>query len=246
MEKAPEDLEIIRQYFGDISPGEIRQLAALDDLYKDWNAKINLISRKDIDCLYERHILHSLAIAAAFAFQPGTEVIDIGTGGGFPGIPLAILFPQTKFHLVDSIGKKIKVVDAVASAIGLKNVTTAHIRAEEIKGRKFDVAVSRAVASLKDLWSWSRPLLRRSSPPTSPAGASAKAGASPAVSPAVASAKAGAQAKAAPIPCGLICLKGGDLAAEISESGLRPRIIELNQLFDREYFREKYLLQVTH
>ncbi|HEV3412538.1 MAG TPA: 16S rRNA (guanine(527)-N(7))-methyltransferase RsmG [Puia sp.] len=212
MEKAPGHLEIVLQYFDDFSAEEIRQLAALDDLYKDWNGKINVISRKDIDSLYEKHILHSLAIAAAFDFQPGMEVIDIGTGGGFPGIPLAILFPDTKFHLVDSIGKKIKVVDAVASSIGLTNVTTAHTRAEEIKGRKFDVAVSRAVAPLKDLWTWSRPLLRKPQFDVS----------------------------------GLICLKGGDLAAEISTSGLHPRIIEISQLFDRDYFREKYLLQVPY
>ena len=221
MEKAPDHLEIILQYFDDFSAAETRQLTALGELYKDWNAKINVISRKDIDSLYERHILHSLAIAAMFEFQPDMDVIDIGTGGGFPGIPLAILFPRTRFHLVDSIGKKIKVVEAVASAIGLKNVTTAHTRAEEIKNRKFDVAVSRAVAPLTDLWKWSRPLLRKSGrgePPPVPANRP---------------------------PTGLICLKGGDLAAEISESGLRPRIIELDQLFDREYFKEKYLLQVT-
>jgi len=210
MEKTPGELEIIRKYFDDFSPEEIRQLGALGDLYAAWNAKINVISRKDIDSLYERHILHSLSIAAAFDFQPAMEVIDIGTGGGFPGIPLAIVFPQTKFHLVDSIGKKLKVVDAVASAIGLTNVTTAHVRAEEIKGRKFDVAVSRAVAPLKDLWTWSRPLLRKSGSSSS----------------------------------GLICLKGGDLAAEISASGLHPRIVEINQIFPRDYFHEKYLLQV--
>jgi 16S rRNA (guanine527-N7)-methyltransferase len=147
------------------------------------------------------------------------EVIDIGTGGGFPGIPLAIFFPDSKFHLVDSIGKKIKVVDAVASAIGLTNVTTAHIRAEEIKGRKFDVAVSRAVAPLHDLWTWSRPLLRHSRP--SPASSN-------------------------PTPSGLICLKGGDLAAETSASGLQPRILEIYQLFSLDYFHEKYLLQVPY
>src|ERR1700685_1468269 len=149
MEKAPDKLEIVLQYFADFSPVQLRQLAALEDLYKEWNAKINVISRKDIDSLYEKHVLHSLAIAAAFEFTPDMEVIDIGTGGGFPGIPLAIFFPQTRFHLVDSIGKKIKVVEAVAEAAGLTNVTTQHGRAEEIKGRKFDVAVSRAVAPLQ-------------------------------------------------------------------------------------------------
>jgi 16S rRNA (guanine527-N7)-methyltransferase len=209
MEKTPGQLEIVLQYFGDFSAGEISQLTALGDLYKEWNAKINVISRKDIDSLYEKHVLHSLAIAAAFDFQPGMEAIDIGTGGGFPGIPLAIFFPQTKFHLVDSIGKKIKVASAIAATIGLTNVTTEHIRAEEIKGRKFDIAVSRAVAPLKDLWTWSRPLLRKPG-------------------------------------LGLICLKGGNLVEEISASGLHPRIIEINQLFDRDYFREKYILNILY
>jgi 16S rRNA (guanine527-N7)-methyltransferase len=225
MEKAPSQLEIVLQYFSDFSGDEVRQLTALDDLYNEWNGRINVISRKDIGSLYEKHILHSLAIAAAFDFQPDMEVIDIGTGGGLPGIPLAILFPHTKFHLVDSIGKKIKVAGAISTAIGLTNVTTAHIRAEEIKGRKFDVAVSRAVAPLNDLWTWSRPLLRKSRP--LPAEALAKAGSNP-------------------TPSGLICLKGGDLAAEISASGLRPRILEIYQLFPLDYFREKYLLQVPY
>lgn len=223
MEKAPDQLEIVLQYFTDFDPRQKQQLAALGDLYKDWNAKINVISRKDIECLYEKHILHSLAIAAAFEFRPGMTVIDIGTGGGFPGIPLAIFFPETRFHLVDSIGKKIKVVEAVATATGLTNITTMHGRAEEITGRKFDVAVSRAVAPLKELWSWAQPLLRKSRP--SPAAAPAKAG---------------------PTPSGLICLKGGDLADEISASGLRPRILEINQLFPLRYFHEKYLLQVPY
>ncbi len=161
MEKAPDKLEIVLQYFADFSPVQLRQLAALEDLYKEWNAQINVISRKDIDSLYEKHVLHSLAIAAAFDFPPGGEVVDIGTGGGFPGIPLAIFYPQTRFHLVDSIGKKIKVVEAVAAAIGLTNISTQHGRAEEIKNRRFDAAVSRAVAPLKELWTWARPLLKK-------------------------------------------------------------------------------------
>ncbi|HXB07224.1 MAG TPA: 16S rRNA (guanine(527)-N(7))-methyltransferase RsmG, partial [Puia sp.] len=132
MEKA-KGLEIVLQFFADFTPTQLQQLAALDDLYSEWNAKINVISRKDIDSLYEKHVLHSLAIAAAFHLEPGMEVLDIGTGGGFPGIPLAIFFPETRFHLVDSIGKKIKVVDAVREATGLTNVTTQHTRAEEIK-----------------------------------------------------------------------------------------------------------------
>jgi len=153
-------MDIVKQYFDDFSPKQLEQFAALEDLYKDWNEKINVVSRKDIDSLYERHVLHSLAIAAAVHFNDGAEVVDIGTGGGFPGIPLAIYFPEVQFLLADSIGKKLKVVEAVAEAIGLKNVTVVHTRVEEIKNRKFDFAVSRAVAPLGDLWRWAKPLLR--------------------------------------------------------------------------------------
>ena len=220
MEKTTGHLELILRYFDDFTPRQLQQLAALEELYKDWNNKINVISRKDIDSLYEKHVLHSLAIAAAFRLEKNMQVIDIGTGGGFPGIPLAIFFPDTAFHLVDSIGKKIKVVEAVREATGLTNVTTQHARAEEIKGRKFDVAVSRAVAPLKDLHTWARPLLKKPSLP-------------PASSP-----------SDLPIPHGLICLKGGDLGAEISESHTRPRIMEIHDIFPLDYFREKYLLYV--
>lgn len=152
---------MITKYFGDFNDVQLKQFAALQELYNDWNSKINVISRKDIDSLYEKHVLHSLAIAAVIEFKPGIEIIDIGTGGGFPGIPLAIYFPEVKFHLVDSIGKKLKVVENVAETIGLTNVTVQHTRAEEIKNRKFNFAVSRAVAPLKDLWRWSRPLIQR-------------------------------------------------------------------------------------
>ncbi|MBS1654381.1 MAG: 16S rRNA (guanine(527)-N(7))-methyltransferase RsmG [Bacteroidetes bacterium] len=153
-------MEIILKYFSDFTSRQLDQLKALSGLYKEWNEKINVISRKDIDSLYEKHVLHSLSIAAVFVFEPGTEIIDIGTGGGFPGIPLAIFFPEVQFHLADSIAKKLKVVEAISSSIGLTNVTTQHIRAEEIKNRKFDFAVSRAVAPLKDLWTWSKPLIK--------------------------------------------------------------------------------------
>ena len=207
-------MELILKYFSGFTAEQLRQFEALGPLYKEWNEKINVISRKDIDGLYEKHVLHSLSIAAAFDFEKGMDIIDIGTGGGFPGIPLAIFFPEVNFHLVDSIGKKLKVVEAVAEGIGLQNISTHHGRAEEIRGRKFDMAVSRAVAPLKELWSWSKPLLRKN--PRTEKG----------------------------LQPGLICLKGGDLAAEVQQSGTKPQIMELYGLFPEEFFREKFLLYV--
>lgn len=143
-------MDIILKYFPNLSEVQQQQFAALFDLYTDWNSKINVISRKDITNLYEHHVLHSLGIAKVMQFRPETAVMDLGTGGGFPGIPLAILFPETHFHLVDSIGKKVKVATEIANAIGLKNVTTRHCRAEEEK-QLFDFVVSRAVMPLTDL-----------------------------------------------------------------------------------------------
>lgn len=143
-------MDIILKYFPNLSEVQQQQFAALYDLYTDWNSKINVISRKDIINLYEHHVLHSLGIAKVMQFRPETTVMDLGTGGGFPGIPLAILFPETHFHLVDSIGKKVKVATEIANAIGLKNVTTRHCRAEEEK-QLFDFVVSRAVMPLADL-----------------------------------------------------------------------------------------------
>ena len=143
-------MEEILKYFTYLTDKQKQQFAALFDLYKDWNEKINVISRKDIDNLYLHHVLHSLAIAKAVSLRPGTRILDFGTGGGFPGIPLAILFPETQFKMIDGTGKKIRVVNEVATAIGLENVEAVHLRGEEEKG-KYDFVVSRAVMPLPDL-----------------------------------------------------------------------------------------------
>lgn len=145
--------EIIPSYFPGLTKIQLQQIAALQDLYSYWNERINVISRKDIDNLYVHHVLHSLAIAKVISLLPGSKVLDVGTGGGFPGIPLAIFFPDTHFHLVDSIGKKIKVVEAVASSLHLPNVTFAHARAESLKD-KYDFVVSRAVTTLSEFVPW--------------------------------------------------------------------------------------------
>jgi 16S rRNA (guanine527-N7)-methyltransferase len=207
-----ESMELVTKYFSDFSERQLEQFRALKDLYADWNQKINVISRKDMDHFYEHHVLHSLAIATQFDFPDGYQIMDLGAGGGFPGIPLAIFFPEVHFHLVDSINKKLKVVEAVAAAIELKNITVQHTRAEDIKNKQFDVVISRAVAPLKDLWYWSKPLLKKR-PIDQPKKIN-----------------------------GLICLKGGDLAQEISESGLRPQVWEIDKIFEEEFFKEKYIL----
>jgi 16S rRNA (guanine527-N7)-methyltransferase len=208
-------MDILLKYFSDFTLRQTEQFAALGELYTEWNQKINVISRKDIDSLYEKHVLHSLSIAAAFEWKPGTSVIDIGCGGGFPGLPLAIFYPEMKFHLVDSIAKKLTVVNEIAAAIGLENLTTQHTRAEAIRDRKFDFAVSRAVAALKELWFWSKPLL-----------------------------KSPAQTLPGNHPPGLICLKGGDLNVEIQQSGTRPRIMPVKNIFPEPSFDDKYLLYI--
>lgn len=143
-------MDIIKKYFPTITDLQAEQFAQLEGLYNDWNSKINVISRKDIQNLYEHHVLHSLGIAKIVNFRDGTSIMDLGTGGGFPGIPLAILFPNVSFHLVDSIGKKVRVADEVATALGLKNVRFSHARAEEIKD-KYDFIVTRAVMPMVDL-----------------------------------------------------------------------------------------------
>jgi 16S rRNA (guanine527-N7)-methyltransferase len=212
---SPNGVQLLTTYFTEFSPKQLEQFAKLEPLYKEWNEKINVISRKDIDSLYEKHVLHSLSIAASFSFAPGTSIVDIGTGGGFPGVPLAIFYPEVNFLLADSIAKKLKVIEAVAEGIGLTNIKTRHTRAEEIKDQKFDYTVSRAVAPLKDLWRWSKPLLRTKS-----------------------SVEGNEH-----VP-GLICLKGGNLHQEIQESDTRPRMMEIHELFPLEFFKEKYMLYV--
>ncbi len=218
-------LDIIEKYFAGLTATQQRQFAALGALYAEWNAKINVISRKDIDSLYGKHVLHSLAIAAVFDFKPGMQIMDIGAGGGFPSIPLAILYPEVHFLAVDSIRKKLSVIEVVADEAGIENISTLHTRAEDIRNRKFDAVVSRAVAPLKDLWFWTNRLMR-------PASVVKKDFKTP--------------DSDENIPLGLICLKGGDLAQEISESGLRPRIWEIENLFEEDYFKEKYVLQAMN
>ena len=205
-------MELIKKYFSEFTPEQEQQLTALKGLYTEWNEKINVISRKDMDNFYLHHVLHSLSIATRFQFKDGMEIMDLGSGGGFPSVPLAIFFPNVKFHLVDSINKKLKVVNEVAEGAGIKNITTQHTRAEEIKNRQFDTVLSRAVAPLKDLWWMSKPLIRKTK--------KAEKG----------------------VPNGLICLKGGDLSQEISESNCKPFVWEINKIFDEPYFDEKYIL----
>jgi 16S rRNA (guanine527-N7)-methyltransferase len=210
MESTTKKLELITKYFADFTPKQLTQLEGLDNAYQEWNSKINVISRKDIDHIYLHHVLHSLSIAAIAEWDKGTQVIDIGCGGGFPSVPLAIFFPEVQFYAVDSIAKKLKVVDAVCEMVGITNITTKHTRVEDIKNKKFDYAISRAVAPLKDLWRWAGPILQ----------------------------------KKADQPNGLICLKGGDLHQEIFESGVRPKMMSIHDIFQEEYFLEKFIIQV--
>ncbi len=209
--------QIIKHYFPHITAEQERQFAQLGDLYKEWNAQINVISRKDIDQLYERHVLHSLGIVSVVRFREslpntkgGTRVLDVGTGGGFPGIPLAIMFPKTQFHLVDAIAKKIKVVDAVVEALELKNVTTAHGRAEKVKGR-FDFIVSRAVTNMNDFVKWTRNKIRNDSYHT--------------------------------VENGILYLKGGDLREELAPFP-NAYIYELSDVFEEEFFETKKVVHL--
>lgn len=202
---------LIQKYFKGLTEHQIAQFDKLYDLYSLWNSQINVISRKDIDELYERHILHSLGIAKFCTFKAEEKVLDVGTGGGFPGIPLAILFPETKFHLVDSIGKKIKVVNEVANALGLKNVKASHLRAEQVTD-KYDFVVSRAVTRLIDFYPWVKGKFNKESKNA--------------------------------IPNGILYLKGGDLAEEISETKLKAELYPLSAYFEEEFFETKYVVYI--
>ena len=214
--------EIISKYFPQLPQNTAEKLASLKSLYADWNEKINVISRKDMDHFYERHVLHSLAIAHYVHCQNGNRVLDIGTGGGFPGIPLAIFFPETEFYLVDSIGKKIKVVQAVADALELKNVKTFHKRVEDIP-YKVDYTVSRAVAVLPTLYQYSQKVVAKN----------------------VMKHKAIWNADKSEINSSLICLKGGDLNEEMSSLGKKLVMKNLSEVFKEEFFETKKLLAVT-
>ncbi|MGI9192027.1 MAG: 16S rRNA (guanine(527)-N(7))-methyltransferase RsmG [Chitinophagaceae bacterium] len=208
-------MEIITRYFDDYTEKQRQQFQQLLPLYTEWNQRINVISRKDIQEIYLHHVLHSLSIAAVTQFAPNQKIMDIGTGGGFPGIPLAIHYPDVEFLLVDSIRKKLDVVNAVAEALELKNVKTHWGRAEDVQPKnQFDFVVSRAVAPLGELWRWARPHI-----------------------------KVGKH-NDCDLANGLICLKGGDLHQEISESGTRPSVWEIQQLFNESYFENKFVVYV--
>lgn len=204
-------MQTIEKYFPNLSEKQNEQFTLLYDLYYDWNNKINVISRKDIENLYLHHVLHSLAIAKLINFRPGTTIMDMGCGGGFPGIPLAIMFPDVEFHLVDSIGKKVRVASEIAKAIGLTNVKASHSRAEEIK-EKYSFVVSRAVMQLPELVKICRKNICKE------------------------------QINA--LPNGIICLKGGDINAEIHPFKNCVEVTELENIFQEEFFKDKKVVYV--
>lgn len=202
-------MQIIEKYFKELSERQREQLAKLDELYRDWNSKINVISRKDIDSLYEHHVLHSMAIGKLIHFKEGTQILDFGTGGGFPGIPLAILFPQCSFKLIDGTGKKVRVATEVARAIGLTNVVAEHLRGEDEKG-KFDFVVSRAVMPLPDLV---KIVTKNISKKQNNA-----------------------------LPNGIICLKGGNLDAELRPYRHLAEVTPVSNWFKEDWFKEKNII----
>ncbi len=201
--------EIIEKYFSELTGEQREQFAMMDGLYREWNAKINVISRKDIDNLYEHHVLHSLSIAQMIRFKAGTRILDFGTGGGFPGIPLAVLFPECQFKLIDGTGKKIRVAQEVCNAIGLKNCEPCHLRGEDEKG-KYDFIVSRAVMPLPDLVKIVRKNVAKESRNA--------------------------------LPNGILCLKGGNLDAELQPFRRIVETAELSQWFSEEWFKEKNVI----
>ena len=201
--------EFVYKYFPHLTDIQLQQFAALGELYRDWNTKINVISRKDIDNFYQHHVLHSLAIAKIIAFRPGTRILDFGTGGGFPGVPLAILFPECQFKLIDGTGKKIRVAQEVCDAIGLKNCAPTHLRGEDEKD-KYDFIVSRAVMPLPDLVK----LMRKNISKTSQNA----------------------------LPNGILCLKGGNLNAELKPFQKIVETTEISMFFKEEWFKEKYVI----
>ena len=205
------NIELILKYFPEINEEQRRQFEMLYDLYADWNAKINVISRKDIGNLYEHHVLHSLAIAKALHFHDGSKILDFGTGGGFPGIPLAIMFPACQFKLIDGTGKKILVAKEVSNAIGLKNCFPVHLRGEDEKG-KYDFVVSRAVMQLSDLMK----IVKKN----------------------VNTRQQNAMAN------GVITLKGGDVQAETYPFRKIVEVMDIDNWFEEEWFREKHLIYV--
>ncbi len=206
-------MDIVHKYFDGFTEAQEAQYHSLYEIYLKLNEQVNVISRKDISNLYEKHVLHSLSIMTIFDFFSGTEILDLGTGGGFPGIPMAIFRPDVEFTLVDSIAKKTKVVQQVVDDLGLDNVKVVRARAEEMQGQSFDFVVSRAVARLTKLWQWSKPLIRKG-------------------------------AMTPNYTNGLIALKGGDLAEEVSESMLRPQALNIYGIFPEKSFEDKYILYV--
>ena len=206
-------MELIDKYFPDLTAQQREQFAMLYDLYGDWNSKINVVSRKDFEQLYLRHILHSLAIAKVCNFEPGARILDVGCGGGFPSIPLAIMFPEAHFVAADSIAKKISVVQGVAEGIGLRNITPRCVRVVSLRNDRFDYVVSRAVTAMPTFVSWIWRLIERGQKGT--------------------------------LPNGIICLKGGDLAEELSLTRKRWDVYPISDIFEEEFFETKKVVY-TH